>query len=263
MPERDAMKTRTNSVMALFLAGLIFTMTACRATSPRETPIVRIVREFAPTVVNIRTERLIDLKEYPEWGQYGEQLDTLFKQYFGEDYVAGTLKYKSVGSGVILNNSGLIVTNAHVVQKAKTIYVILNDGTILEADVLEISQDDDLAVIRTSLPYPVREIRFADTRDVMIGETVIAIGNPLGLENSVTVGVVSGQDRAFSSTQCRYVCSGLFQTDASINPGNSGGALLNLDGELIGINLAVVQNAQNIGFAVPVDKIKALMERLK
>lgn len=97
----------------------------------------------------------------------------------------------------------------------------------------------------------------------MIGETVIAIGNPFGLENSVSVGVLSGKDRTFSSTQCAYVCSGLLQTDAPINPGNSGGALLNLDGELIGVNLAVVQSAQNIGFAVPADKIVNLLKIYK
>jgi len=106
-------------------------------------------------------------------------------------------------------------------------------------------------------------MRFADTEKLMIGETVIAVGNPLGLENSVTVGVLSGIDRAFASPQCGYVCSGLLQTDASINPGNSGGALLNLDGELVGINLAVVQHAQNIGFAVPASKIILMLNELR
>ena len=96
----------------------------------------------------------------------------------------------------------------------------------------------------------------------MIGETVIAIGNPLGLENSVTVGVISGVNRNFSSTECEYVCSGLLQTDASINPGNSGGALLNLEGELVGLNLAIVPGAQNIGFAIPAAKILQMLHFL-
>ena len=257
------MKTINVIATVILLLGLTVYNTACSTIDSRETPIVRVVRDYAPMVVNIRTETIVDLKEYPEWGQYGEQLDILFKQYFGENYSGGMLKYKTLGSGVILDGNGLIVTNAHVIQRANTIYVVLSDGTILQAKVLGLNQLDDLAIIKTDLPYLVKEVRFADVNDVMIGETVIAIGNPLGLENSVTVGVISGKDRAFSSTQCQYVCSGLLQTDASINPGNSGGALLNLDGELIGLNLAVVQNAQNIGFAIPVDKIARLLEEFE
>lgn len=257
------MKNKGIVVCAIIALTLILSINACQTISSRETPIVRVVRDYSPTVVNIRTEQLVDLRERPEWGQYGEQLDRFFKQYFGENYSEGTLKYKAVGSGVILDNTGLIVTNAHVVQRATTIYAVLKDGTMLEAEVLGKSQPDDLAILKADLPSPVKEARLGQIQDVMIGETVIAIGNPLGLENSVTVGVISGKDRAFSSTQCQYVCGGLLQTDASINPGNSGGALLNLDGELIGINLAVVQNAQNIGFAVPVDRVAVLLDEYK
>jgi serine protease Do len=249
------------SILGVFV--FLVASISCSTLSPRETPVVRVVRQYAPTVVNIRTENVIDLREYPEWGQYGEQLDSLLREYFGEDYSEGTIKYKSLGSGVILDNSGLIVTNAHVIQKASTIYVVLNDGTILKAGVVGLSRNEDIAMIKTDLPYSVREVKFADMKRLMIGETVIAIGNPLGLENSVSVGVLSGKDRAFSSQQCEYVCSGLLQTDAPINPGNSGGALLNLDGELIGVNLAVVQNAQNIGFAIPVDKIVRLLKQFR
>jgi serine protease Do len=246
----------------LLLTGLILAA-GCTSASRRDTPVVRVIRAYAPNVVNIRTEMIIDLKELPEWGLYGEQLDLFFKRYYGEDYSEGTLRNKSVGSGVIVDGDGLIVTNAHVVQRASNISVVLLDGTELEASVLKVNQEDDLAVIKTSLPGPIQPMRFADTGKLMIGETVIAVGNPLGLENSVTVGVLSGIDRAFSSPQCGYVCSGLLQTDASINPGNSGGALLNLDGELVGINLAVVQHAQNIGFAVPASKIILMLNELK
>jgi serine protease Do len=245
-------------VVVFFVASI-----SCSTLSPRETPVVRVVRQYAPTVVNIRTENVIDLREYPEWGQYGQQLDSLLKGYFGENYSEGIIKYKSLGSGVILDNSGLIVTNAHVIQKASTIYVVLNDGTILKAKVAGLSWNDDIAIIKTDLLHSVREVKFADMKGLMIGETVIAIGNALGLENSVTVGVLSGKDRVFSSEQCGYVCSGLLQTDAPINPGNSGGALLNLDGEIIGVNLAVAQNAQNIGFAIPVDKIVRLLNQVR
>ena len=247
----------------LFLLTGLILAAGCAATSHRDTPVVRVIQTYAPNVVNIRTEMVIDLKEFPEWGLYGEQLDKLFKLYYGEDYSEGTLRDKSLGSGVIVDGEGLIVTNAHVVQRASDISVVLLDGTEIHATVLKVNQEDDLALIKTTLPVPITPMRFADTGKLMIGETVIAVGNPLGLENSVTVGVLSGIDRAFASPQCGYVCSGLLQTDASINPGNSGGALLNLDGELVGINLAVVQHAQNIGFAVPASKIILMLNELK
>jgi serine protease Do len=259
---RNTMKI-TNILGIGVLLAVALCSSACTIESARETPVVRVVRQYAPTVVNIRTENVLDLKELPEWGRYGEELDSFFKEYYGEIYSEGTLKYKSLGSGVILGTDGLIVTNAHVVQKATDIFVVLKDGTVLDAAVVKVSPGDDLAIIKTELPYLVKGVQFADSKDLMIGETVIAIGNPLGLENSVTVGVVSGKDRAFASPECGYVCTGLVQTDASINPGNSGGALLNLDGELVGINVAVVQDAQNIGFAIPAVKIEKLLEAIE
>jgi serine protease Do len=100
-------------------------------------------------------------------------------------------------------------------------------------------------------------------KDLMIGETVIAIGNPFGFENSVTVGVLSGVNRAFRSAECEYECQGLLQIDAPINPGNSGGALFNTDGELVGINLAVVAGAQNIGFAIPAGKVVNMLKEIE
>ncbi len=244
------------------LACLLLAMAGCAAPvkSPRETPVVQVVRDNAASVVNIRTESLVDLKEHPAWGQYGERLDRFFKQYFGEDYSEGTVKLKSLGSGVIVDKGGLIVTNAHVVHRASTIYAVLRDGTVAEAKVVKVNTLDDLALIRIEPVRDLRAVRFADVKTLMIGESVVAIGNPLGLENSVTTGVISGIDRAFKNQECDYACSGLLQTDASINPGNSGGALLNMDGELVGINLAVVLGAQNIGFAVPVNKVLQMLE---
>lgn len=246
---------------AFGLFAAILGEAGCRTGDVRETSVVRVVREFAPAVVNIRTEAVVDLKQFPDWGQYGEQLDRYFREHYGKEYQGGVLKYKSVGSGVVISNQGVIVTNAHVVQKAKSIVVVLKDGAALQARVVFVSAPDDLAVIRVKLPRPVKEVRFANLEDIMIGETVIAIGNPFGLENSVTVGVISGKDRTFSKKECGYSCSGLLQTDASINPGNSGGPLFNLDGELVGINLAVAQDAQSIGFAIPASKIADLLKR--
>jgi serine protease Do len=247
----------------IFLSAFLFVGACAGATSTRETPVVNVIKQNAGVVVNLRTESVVDLKEHPQWGRYGEQLDRFFRQYFGENYSEGTLKLKSLGSGVIIGDKGLIVTNAHVVQRASSIYVVLRDGTVSEGQVVKVNTADDLAVIRTDIRLPVRQIRFADMKDLMIGETVIAIGNPLGLENSVTVGVLSGINRVFKNLECEYECQGLLQIDAPINPGNSGGALFNADGELMGINLAVVAGAQNIGFAVPVGRVIRLLEEVE
>jgi serine protease Do len=248
----------------LFAAGVIISSWACAGVmSTRETPVVKVIKKNAPMVVNLRTERVVDLKEHPQWGRYGEQLDRFLRQYFGDDYSEGILKLKSLGSGVIIGDKGLIVTNAHVVLKASSIYVVLRDGTVSEAQVVRVNTADDLAIIRTDIRQPVRKIRFANMKDLMIGETVIAIGNPLGLENSVTVGVLSGINRMFKNLECEYECGGLLQIDAPINPGNSGGALFNTDGELVGINLAIVAGAQNIGFAVPVSRVLIMLEEIE
>ena len=247
----------------IFLSAFLFAGACAGAISTRETPVVNVIKENAGVVVNLRTERIVDLKEHPQWGKYGEPMDRFFRQYFGENYSEGTLKLKSLGSGVIIGDKGLIVTNAHVVQRASSIYVVLRDGTVSEGQVVRVNTADDLAVIRTDIRQPVPHIKFADMKDLMIGETVIAIGNPLGLENSVTVGVLSGINRVFKNLECEYECQGLLQIDAPINPGNSGGALFNTDGELVGINLAVVAGAQNIGFAVPVGRVIRLLAEVE
>jgi len=160
--------------VSVLLLCLVFAGCAGPVSSLRETPVVQVVRDNAASVVNIRTERLVDLKEHPAWGQYGERLDRFFRQYFGEDYSEGTVKLKSVGSGVIVDADGLIVTNAHVVHRASTIYAVLRDGTVAEAAVVKVNTLDDLALIRIDPANPLRAVRFADLKTLMIGETVVA-----------------------------------------------------------------------------------------
>lgn len=224
----------------------------------RQTPVVQVVQEWAPAVVNIGTERIVLLRQHPYWGDYGQRFDFFFKQFY-QPYRYSALKIPSVGSGVILKKDGLIVTNAHVVHMASKIFVTLQEGTTLEGKAVLVAPEDDLALIEIYPPHPLKAIKLAEPNDLMIGETVIAIGNPLGLENTVTVGVVSGKNRSFNLAGQERLLTDLIQTDAPINPGNSGGALLNLNGELVGINLAVVLNAQNIGFAIPVEKVRRLL----
>jgi len=242
-------------VLAVFC---IFIAAHCAAESPRETQIVKVVREWAPSVVNISTERLVRLGSQRFWGAYGKKLDKAVQQH--AKTAAPTMKLKGVGSGVVVSKEGLIITNAHVVNMTSKVYVMMNDGTVYEAKVAGISQVDDIAVLAIASSKPLKAVRFAD--DVMIGETVVSIGNSLGLENSVSAGIVSGMNRVFKSGK-RVVFSGLIQVDASINQGSSGGALFNLEGRLAGINLAVIQSAQSVGFAIPASKVKMILERYR
>lgn len=243
----------------LAISCILFPCAPCSAESPRETPIVKVIRQCGPSVVNISTERVILLQQNPFYGLYGGRFNDALDQ--SSKVTVGTLKLKGVGSGVIVSKDGFIVTNAHVVSMASKVYVILNDGTSYEAQSAAVNQKDDLALLKISPSGALRPIEFAD--DVMIGETVVSIGNPFGLENSVSAGIVSGTNRSFSSQMNQIIFDGLIQTDASINPGSSGGALLNLEGRLVGIDLAVVQGAQSLGFAISVEKIKRLLKEYK
>lgn len=239
-----------------FLALACFTGVSCAAHSARETPVVRVIREWGPSVVNISTERTVLLQQHPNWQQFGAFFDDLYKDQFTR--TIGTAKLKGLGSGVVVRKDGLIVTNAHVVNMASKVYVVLSDGGTFEAGVIAINPRYDLALIKINVGRDLKPVRLA--KDVVIGETVVSIGNPLGLENSVSVGVISGLNRKITQTGTgAVVFDNVIQTDASINVGSSGGALLNLDGELVGINLAVVQGAQSLGFAVGYDKISGIM----
>jgi S1-C subfamily serine protease/HSP20 family molecular chaperone IbpA len=245
------------------LLSLLFVSPSFAQTpNPRETPVVKVVRENAAGVVNISTEHVVYLRESPYWGSYGNDLDSLFDQFFGfRNSYPVTLT--SVGSGVVVDKDGVIVTNAHVIHKASNIIVIANDGTKLEGKMVYEIPEQDLAIVKVNSAKPLTEIKLANPADLLTGETVVAIGNSLGLENSVSVGVISGKNRDFYSQRGDKVVSGLIQTDAPINPGNSGGGLLNLNGELVGINVAVVAAAQSVGFAIPVDKVMAALTEYK
>jgi serine protease Do len=249
-----------NRFLCFFIicVALGFGMPAGEASSKRESPVVEVVREWGPNVVNIGTEKIAFLRQQPAWQGYGHQYDASLQNFFGPQIVS-QVKVKSIGSGVILDSTGLIVTNAHVVNMASRVYVTLSDGTSVEGAILAVDQPNDLALVKIEPPHSLKEMKLIESSDVLVGETVIAIGNPLGLENSVSAGVVSGKKRDFGNPQVGLVMHDLIQTDAAINIGNSGGALLNLDGELVGVNLAVAENAVNIGFAISADKIRVLI----
>lgn len=216
----------------------------------RRTPIVRVIEECRDAVVNISTTRVVQMRGLTRGGL----LDDLF---WGPPPVRNR-RVQSVGSGVIVHESGYIVTNHHVVSQALNVSVTFANGRTLPAEVVATDQEHDLAVLKVDARRPLAHLKLGRSDDIMIGETVIAIGNPHGLHHSVSAGIVSALDRDIEFSP-NVVYRGLIQTDAPINPGNSGGPLLNINGELIGINSAIRGDSQNIGFAIPVDRIWELL----
>ena len=165
------------------------------------------------------------------------------------------------GSGVIFDEDGLIVTNAHVVKNATKVEVQLHKGKKLEAKVLGKMKGQDIAFLQVEKDSNLVAIKFGESSNLKVGQFALAIGNPLGLGESVTFGMVSALNRTIAAGNVRL--EGLIQTTADINPGNSGGALVNTNGELIGINSAVIQNTQGLGFAIAIDTVKDVIEEFR
>ena len=219
----------------------------------RRTPVVVAVEKAAPSVVNISTRQVRTVQPF-SW----MDLPDVFKEEFPELFRPQRQVTGSLGSGVIISPKGYIVTNAHVVQQADEIIVTLSDETQVKAELVSMDPGADLAIIKAETPKPFKAIRLGTSSDLMIGETVIAVGNPFGYQHTVTTGVVSALERTLEPAQgVKY--EHLIQTDAPINPGNSGGPLLNIRGELIGINTAIRAGAQGLGFAIPVNKVREIM----
>ncbi|MGW8313749.1 MAG: trypsin-like peptidase domain-containing protein, partial [Desulfuromonadales bacterium] len=215
------------------------------------------VAKAGPAVVNIRTEQIIQRRASPFFG-FG---DAFFDDFFRQFSQPRSYRTQALGSGAIFDSRGYLVTNAHVVEKASKIFVALPDQPEeLEATLVGIDPATDLAVVKVVSKKPLPSLSLSDNDDLMLGEAVIAIGNPLGLENSVTTGVVSAPRRRLPDGEGGL---GIFiQTDALINPGNSGGPLLDINGRLIGINTAIAQQAQGIGFAIPVKIVRRVVDDL-
>jgi serine protease Do len=246
-------------------AGLLAAAPLVRAAAPptnttqddpladRRTPVVRAVEKAAPAVVNISTKQVRVVRP-----NFWMDVPEVFKREFGDLFKPRRQVIGSLGSGVIISPRGYIVTNAHVVEQADEIIVTLADESQHKAELVSADPEGDLAIIKMETDKPVAAIRLGSSSDLMIGETVIAVGNPFGYQHTVTTGVVSALDRTIEPSPATKR-EGLIQTDAPINPGNSGGPLLNIRGELIGINTAIRAGAQGLGFAIPVDKVRAIM----
>ncbi|MDR3255510.1 MAG: Do family serine endopeptidase [Synergistaceae bacterium] len=220
-----------------------------------QNPVARIAKECSPAVVNIDTETMVSRSPHPFAN------DPFFKEFFGNelDRWSRNVPMRGKGSGFIVDARGYILTNNHVAEGADKITVTMLDGRHFEATLVGRDPTFDLSVIQIkadNLP----SLKLGDSDAAEIGEWVVAIGNPLGFENTVTAGVISGKNRTLQAADIDF--QGFMQTDASINPGNSGGPLINLRGEVVGINTAIVPYAQGIGFAVPVNMAKQVMNDL-
>ena len=238
------------------LGLLFFLLTAQPAAADlarRKDAVVEVVQMVSPAVVYIGTQQVV------ERGFRGRSSNLFDEIVGGLDRRAETVE--GLGSGVIIDPSGVVVTNDHVIRGATAIHVVLADGRQLDAEVIGSDADNDLAVLRVQAKGALPAVRLAPQgSELLMGETAIAIGSPFGLSKTVTVGVVSATGRSFKADGRVY--NDFVQTDASINPGNSGGPLLNVDGEIIGINTAIFSSAQGIGFAIPADKVRRIVAEL-
>ncbi|MBI4641888.1 MAG: Do family serine endopeptidase [Candidatus Tectomicrobia bacterium] len=221
-----------------------------------------LVQKIKPSVVNISTTQA--MKEEPTFNGFqgplgsAERFREFYERFFG-DLPERRFSFQSLGSGFFIDESGLILTNDHVVENAQKIIVRLSDDEEFEANVIGRDSKTDLALLKINLPHPTPSVLFGDSDQLRVGDWVLAIGNPLGLEQTVTVGIVSAKGRfLFSAPYDDFI-----QTDASINPGNSGGPLFNTKGEVVGVNTAIASGGQGIGFAIPINVVKLILGQLK
>jgi serine protease Do len=265
MTKKAMQINRKKRVLSIFAVSLIFLMISCQSgyctIESRENSVVKAIRKVSPAVVNISSQYEIRKNSNPFSG-YG--MDPLLENFF-RDFFSPELERReqrtSLGSGIIIDgHRGLLLTNTHVVEKATRINVALKDEREFEAIIVGMDPDSDLAVLKINSNQPLPSIQMGNSEEIMIGESVIAIGNPFGFSHTVTTGVVSAVNRSIKTAQ--RVFHKFIQTDASINPGNSGGPLININGELIGINTAIYSQAQGIGFAIPINRAKRIISDL-
>lgn len=214
--------------------------------------VAQVVQQVGPTVVRVDSTRRIEQPQFQ---------DPFFERFYGGQIPSRERVQRGTGSGVITDANGLILTNAHVVANADAVSVVLKDGRRLEGQVVGADPITDIAVVKvnaTNLPAA----RLGNSDNLVPGQAAIAIGNPLGLSNTVTEGIISATGRSASEVGAPAERVEFIQTDAAINPGNSGGPLLNAQGEVIGINTAIIQGAQGLGFAVPINTARRAAEQL-
>jgi serine protease Do len=218
----------------------------------RRTNTVDVVEKTKNAVVYISSTKMVAQRFSP----FGN--DPFFQDY-GETRI---VPVGSLGSGFIIHPDGYIVTNNHVIDRARQISVELSDGRKFDAELISADSEADLAILKIRADKPLQTLQLGDSSDLMIGEPVIAVGNPLGYSHSVSTGIVSAIHRDLKTSDGKNMLGDLIQTDAAINPGNSGGPLLNAYGQVIGINTAIRGDAQNIGFAIGINRMRDLIPEL-
>jgi serine protease Do len=221
--------------------------------------IPQLFKEVSPAVVNISTTQVVKFTRPRGRSPFGQQdpFDEFFHNFFGR--MPKEQKRKSLGSGFIVSPDGYILTNNHVVEKADEVTVTLLDKGEFKAKVVGTDPKIDIALIKIDAKKQLPFVALGDSDGLDVGEWVVAIGNPFGLGHTVTAGIVGAKGRIIGSGPY----DDFIQTDASINPGNSGGPLFNLKGEVVGINTAIVQGGQGIGFATPIQLAKSVLDQLK
>lgn len=252
-------------LLNVYVAALIAVATVSTAFAGIALPSISpLVKQVGSAVVNISTERMVkDQFGFPGMPREFQEFFDQFGPFMGPQGGTRERMQSALGTGFIISKDGYIVTNNHVVQNADKIYVTLADQNNkqdkAEAKIIGTDSETDLALLKISVKNDLPSVKFGDSDKMEVGDWVVAIGNPFGLSNTVTTGIVSAKGRDIHAGPY----DNFIQTDASINPGNSGGPLLNLDGEVIGINTAIAASGQGIGFAIPSKLASSIIEQLK
>jgi serine protease Do len=258
---------RRRFLIAILAASLVLPASAASAARGPDN-IADVAEKVIEAVVNISTTQKVETRNSPVPQLPNDpQLDELFRDFFNrrgepQNRERGPRRVSSLGSGFIIDASGIVVTNNHVISEADEINVILNDGSRLKAEIIGKDQKTDIALLRVKPDKPLKAVKFGDSDKLRLGEWVIAIGNPFSLGGTVTAGIVSARNRDINSGPYdNYI-----QTDAAINRGNSGGPLFNLEGEVVGVNTAIISpsgGSIGIGFAVPSKTAVNVIDQLK
>jgi serine protease Do len=267
----DQVLTQRFSNRSLWMTGwlvlslaLIFLLSTAAQAANGPASFADIADDASPAVVNISTvkeagQRFGGFGGQPPFGQ-DERMREFFEKFFGgPGSPMPRPKQQALGTGFIIDPAGYIVTNNHVVEGADEVMVRLSDERELEAKIVGRDPKTDLALIRIEAGVDLPSLKLGDPDQTRIGDWVMAIGNPFGLKHTVTAGILSARGRVIGAGPY----DDFLQTDASINPGNSGGPLLNMDGDVIGINTAIVAHGQGIGFAIPADLAQGVIQQLK
>ncbi|PIE31691.1 serine protease Do, partial [candidate division KSB3 bacterium] len=245
-------------LLSIFCISLLPSDLLANPSPLRRTPTVIAIEKASPAVVNISTEQIV--RSRSSFGFSDPFFDQFFRDFL-DPFPRRQYTQSSLGSGVIIDKRGYVLTNYHVIVRASKITITFADGREFEATLVGADPKSDLAILQAVSDEQLPVAHMGSSDDLMIGEPVIAIGNPFGLSHTITTGVISALNRSIRVSEDQ-IFRGFVQTDAPINPGNSGGPLINILGDIIGINTAIYGDAEGIGFAIPIDKAKRIIDDL-